>query len=250
MFVYDLSGNSERMTTKLSDGATISQSITNGFGQMVVDARPNSLNGFIYTRSEFNAKGQVVKSYQDTGWNTEKTAATLFEYDALGNRQFTLEDNTATMYDTNALNQYTAISKNGAAAFVPQFDTDGNQTLIKTETGIWSVVYNAENRPVSFTKAETGTMVECQYDSMGRRAYKKVTNNGSVVLHQRYIYRGYLQIACIDLARSHHPALWYITWDPPQPIATRPLAIQNDGTWFTYGWDLTKNVCELYSSTG
>jgi hypothetical protein len=84
----------------------------------------------------------------------------------------------------------------------------------------------------------------------GRRAYKKVTNNGSVVLHQRYIYRGYLQIACIDLARSHHPALWYITWDPTQPIATRPLAIQIDGTWFTYGWDLTKNVCELYSSTG
>ena len=85
VFVYDLSGNSERMTTKLPDGAILGQSITNGFGQTVVEARPNTLNGFIYTRSEFNAKGQVVKSYQDTGWNTEKTAATLYEYDAFGN---------------------------------------------------------------------------------------------------------------------------------------------------------------------
>ena len=41
--------------------------------------------------------------------------------------------------------------------------------------------------------------------------------------------------------RSHHPSLWYITWDPTQNIATRPLALQKDGTWYTYGWDLTKN---------
>ncbi len=27
-------------------------------------------------------------------------------------------------------------------------DADGNQPLIKTETGIWSVLYNAENRPI------------------------------------------------------------------------------------------------------
>ena len=75
-----------------------------------------------------------------------------------------------------------------------------------------------------------------EYDSMGRRAIKRVTVNGNVTLHQRYIYRGYLQIACIDLTRSHHPALWYITWDPTQPVATRPLALQKDGAWYTYGW--------------
>lgn len=154
------------------------------------------------------------------------------------------------MYDTNALNQYAAIAENGAAAFVPQFDADGNQTLIKTETGIWSAIYNAENRPTSFTNEESGTVVECTYDSMGRRAYKKVTTNGSVTLHQRYIYRGYLQIACIDLTRSHHPCMWLLTWDPSQPDASRPLAIQINGTWYTYGWDLTKNICEIYGSSG
>ena len=93
-------------------------------------------------------------------------------------------------------------------------------------------------------------MVECAYDSMGRRAYKKVTSNGTVKLHQRYIYRGYLQIAALDLTRSNHPALWFITWDPTQPIATRPLSIRINGTWYSYGWDLTKNICELYGSNG
>ncbi len=173
-----------------------------------------------------------------------------YTYDNIGNRQSTLAGNDVTMYDTNALNQYTTISENGAAAFVPQFDADGNQTHIKTSTGIWSAVYNAENRPVSFTNNESNTVVECAYDSMGRRAYKKVTVNGSVTLHQRYIYRNYQQIACIDLTRSHHPCLWLITWDPTQPIATRPLAIQKDGTWYTYGWDLNKNVCEVFGASG
>ncbi len=85
---------------------------------------------------------------------------------------------------------------------------------------------------------------------MGRRSFKKVTTNGSVTLHQRYLYRGYLQIACIDLTRSHHPGLWLITWDPTQPVATRPLAIQINGTWHSYGIDLTKNICELYGTNG
>ena len=107
-------------------------------------------------------------------------------------------DGTATMYDANSLNQYTSIAVNGGTPFIPQFDADGNQTIIKTETGIWSAVYNAENRPVSFTNSESNTVVESAYDSMERRAYKKVTTNGSVTLHLRYIYRGYLQIACSD----------------------------------------------------
>ncbi len=47
-----------------------------------------------------------------------------------------------------------------------------------------------------------------------------------------------------------HSCLWLITWDPTQPVATRPLAIQKDGTWYTYGWDLTKNICEIFGQNG
>jgi len=114
------------------------------------------------------------------------------------------------------------------------------------------VNYDSENRLIDFYRIDStgGTTVHCTYDHMGRRATKQVTVGNKMTLRQRYIYRSYLQIACIDLTRSHHPALWFITWDPTQPVVTRPLAIQKDGSWFTYGWDLTKNICELYGPSG
>lgn len=189
------------------------------------------------TRSELEEAQVSGKEYEYT-------------YDNIGNRQQATEGDDVTVCDINALNQYTSVSKNGVSAFVPRFDADGNQTRIKTSTGIWTVVYNAENRPTSFANTDSGTVVECSYDYMGRRATKKVTVNGSVTLHQRFLYRGYLQIACCDLTRSNYPCLWLITWDPSQPVSTRPLAIQKDGTWYTYGWDLTKNICEVYGQHG
>lgn len=43
----------------------------------------------------------------------------------------------------------------------------------------------------------------------------------------------------------------FVFWNPAEPTATRPLAINivGAGTFF-YTHDLTKNVCELISSTG
>ena len=172
-----------------------------------------------------------------------------YDYDNIGNRTAVVEDSAGvtnrTEYEANGLNQYTAMGD-----FAPAFDAAGNQTLVKTTTGIWSVVYNAENRPISFTSVDGVTIIECSYDFRGRRITKKVTTNGAVTLHQRYIYRGYLQIAACDLTRSDHPCLWFITWDTTQPAATRPLAIRKDGNWFAYGWDLTKNICEVFGPSG
>ena len=177
---------------------------------------------------------------------TVNNEAYAYDYDNIGNREMAQEAaESATTYESNQLNQYTAIGD-----FEPTYDDAGNQTKVKTSTGIWLVTYNAENRPTLFTNTDSGTIVECSYDYMGRRATKKVTVNGNVTLHQRFLYRGYLQIACCDLTRSNHPCLWLITWDPLQPVATRPLAIQKDGTWYTYGWDLTKNICEIYGQHG
>ncbi|OCA04239.1 RHS repeat domain-containing protein [Akkermansia glycaniphila] len=71
-----------------------------------------------------------------------------------------------------------------------------------------------------------------------------------MILQQHYLYRGYQQIAALDLMRSNVPALWYLHWDPTQPVATRPLSLRKNGTWYTYGHDLTKNVTELYKADG
>ncbi|MCI7698684.1 MAG: hypothetical protein MSQ05_04780 [Akkermansia sp.] len=219
--------------------------VATGLGTENLDWNDTDTAGRITSLTTFCAGTETISRYPSYG-----TDAYAYAYDNIGNRLTAQEAEEQTAYTANNLNQYTAIQEGAAEAFAPSYDADGNQTLVKTSTGIWSVTYNAANRPVVFANEATGTVVECSYDSSGRRATKKVTVNGTVTLHQRYIYRGYLQIACCDLTRTAHPCLWLITWDPTQPIATRPLAIQKDGTWYTYGWDLTKNVTEVFTTTG
>ena len=200
--------------------------------------------------------GQTVNDSFVHNSRSELASATVngstygYDYDNIGNRRLSMEASDYSLYEANSLNQYTSIQANEDTVFAPTFDANGNQTLVKTSTGVWSVVYNAENRPIRFTNADGSTVIECSYDTHGRRATKKVTSNGSVTLHQRYIYRGYLQIASCDLTRSNHPCLWLLTWVPTQTIATRPLAIRKDGSWFAYGWDLTKNICEVFGPAG
>ena len=194
-----------------------------------------------------NTRSELVTA-QVNGTNYE------YAYDNIGNRTSATEGDEVTGYASNELNQYTMIRRSAEDFFVPEFDADGNQYHIQTETGDWALNYNAANRPTDFScMDEEGNFltVKCDYDFMGRRVFKKViSGTGTVTSHQRFIYRGYLQIACVDLTRTNHPALWLITWDPSEPVATRPLAIQKDGTRYTYGLDLTKNVCEVFGATG
>ena len=154
--------------------------------------------------------------------------------------------------------------------FSPTYDADGNATLVQTSTGTWSISYNGENRPVRFENASTQTVVECGYDSQGRRFEKKVTVAGTLTLHERYAYDGYLQIAAFDVAEDSSPEgestggesagstlssqlslKRVIFWDPEEPTATRPLAINvlGDNLYFPTV-DLTKNVCELVDFYG
>ena len=191
------------------------------------------------------------------GYNdrSELTSATLdgapytYAYDNIGNRITAQEAAEEITYTANELNQYTDITTNGDL-FEPEYDEDGNQTKVKTATGVWHVTYNAENRAVKFESEDGAIIITCAYDYMGRRIWKKVEQNGATTLHEGYIYHGYLQIACVNLQKPYQAAERYITWDPTQPTATRPLTLQQNSVWYTYGWDLTKNICELYNNTG
>ena len=141
--------------------------------------------------------------------------------------------------------------------FVPQFDDDGNQTLIKTATGIWSVTYNGENRPIFWTCTQSNNQtitnnqtISMTYDRMGRR----VTKN-----NQRFVYDGYLQIANFELSTSNSELQTFI-WDPTEPIATRPLVWGQPeesetlnfepSTLNFYTHDANKNVSEVVSEGG
>ena len=144
-------------------------------------------------------------------------------------------------YTVNNLNQYTVIDD-----FVPQYDDDGNQTLIKTETGIWSVLYNAENRPVRWQSGDT--VITMAFDRMGRRVEMCTVKDGAETL-QRFVYDNYL---CVQQLRGIDNAFFQsYVWDPTEPIATRPLVfLPASGEIAYYFHDGNKNVSDLVDAHG
>ena len=242
---------------------------------VMLSTQSKTNNSLIAKRNyTFDAVGRVAARTQTRGTDTarndacgynyrsELTSATLgtddfaYSFDNIGNRMTTEELADEIAYSANNLNQYTAIEKNSGTPFVPTFDDDGNQLTVQTATGVWNVIYNAENRPITFTQGTT--VIECKYDSQGRRFEKKVTANGTVIFWQRYTYKGYLQIAAFDVSIVDEAEVLSLAtttyWDPTEPTATRPLAFtdQTDATPTTYFYthDLTKNVCEVLSRNG
>ena len=195
----------------------------------------------------YNSRGELIGDQLRPGGRFG------YQYDNIGNRKEAFEFGSTTDYETDELNRYAGIVRNGGEAFTPQYDADGNQTLVKTSTGIWTVTYNAENRPVKFESEDGGTTVECAYDSMGRRFEKKVTVGGTTGFHARYLYRDYLQVAECDLTGETPVLVRSYLWDPSEPEATRVLAMTR---WEANGTqvkehlycmhDAMKNVTSLF----
>ena len=172
-----------------------------------------------------------------------------YDFDDIGNRETSSERGMNSVYAANQLNQYTAVD-----GFTPQFDDDGNQTLVKTATGIWFVTYNGENRPVLWTLVNSSTpnsstppLISMSYDRMGRR----VTKND-----QRFVYDGYLQIANFEQSATNLQLttrnLQLFIWDPTEPVATRPLVWTNHQSPTTnfYTHDGNKNVSDVVDASG
>ncbi len=193
----------------------------------------------------YNDRSELVSAAKDG------VGEYAYQYDDIGNRLSSLDLGTNRTYTANVLNQYTQITSLCDPAslreeFIPQFDADGNQTLIQTATGVWSVTYNGENRPVSWTCGATNLTM--RFDYMGRRAeYLETTaNEDSIVTnkHQYFVYDGYL---CLQIVNAQTGVAEYaFEWDPTEPVATRPMVMQRTGNWnLFYTHDGNKNVSEL-----
>ena len=193
---------------------------------------------YVYTNDLLGRR--TSKSDEQYGYNArdELIAAdeVSYAYDDIGNRT-TAEGKT---YTANNLNQYTAIDD-----FVPEYDADGNQTLVKTETGIWSVSYNAENRPIRWQSGDT--VITMAFDRMGRRVEMRTVKDGAETL-QRFVYDNYL---CIQQLRGADNALFHsYVWDPTESVITRPLLwLCNDVVRY-YLYDGHKNVSEIIATNG
>jgi len=92
-------------------------------------------------------------------------------------------------------------------------------------------------------------VIEMAYDYQGRRFEYKEIVSATLTRHERFLYRGYLQIAALDILDGTN-TLHTIVWDPTEPVATRPLALLRDTSWWSYGFDQVKNVTELFEASG
>ena len=191
-------------------------------------------------RTQIGKSGTMMaqNEVQDYGYNTRDELISgqglTYNYDDIGNR--TMAE--GKVYTANELNQYTAID-----TFEPQYDADGNQTRIKTSTGIWSVTYNAENRPVRWVK--DNIVITMNFDRMGRRVFYKEEADGVVTKHHKFVYDNYLCVQKLD-ALNNNAQINLFVWDPTEPVATRPLFTQRGtGYKFFYTCDGNKNVSEL-----
>ena len=225
------------------------------FGSVV--SQYDYVNDAIGRRTEISRSGtRMTETRSDAyGYNDRNELtnavknATLneyaYQYDDIGNRLSSRDLGEGRQYESNNLNQYVSIAES-EDEFTPQFDDDGNQTLVKTSTGIWQVAYNGENRPVSWTCGSTN--IAMKFDRMGRRVEYVETVNGNTNTHHRFVYDGYLCVQRLNGASNNAVELAF-GWDPTEPVATRPLWMQRvSGTYnFFYFHDGNKNVSELVS---
>jgi RHS repeat-associated protein len=232
-YAYDAAGRRVQITRS---GAAMSETRTDVYG--------------------YNARSELV-SASKLGGSQSSATEYAYSYDDIGNRITSLDLGTNRVYSANALNQYSSITTLTSdvgpqtSSFSPQFDDDGNQTLIKTSTGIWSVTYNGENRPTFWTCIQSNNSnntnnqtISMSYDRMGRR----VTKND-----QRFVYDGYLCIKKIEYFTAIHYSLspiHYFIWDPTEPVATRPLVWNCGASTSYYTHDGNKNVSEVIAENG
>ena len=207
-----------------------------------VASRYTYTNDLLGRRTGIGKSGSMMASdeTQPYGYNVRDELISgqnqTYAYDDIGNRT-TAEGKT---YAANNLNQYTAIDD-----FTPEYDADGNQTLVKTETGVWSVVYNAENRPVRWESGDA--VITMAFDRLGRRVDYCEMRAGQVITHFRFVYDNFLCIQRLDVANGNAVRTEFV-WDPTEPIATRPLVMRakNWGLNLFYTYDGNKNVSEVF----
>ena len=247
-----LSGSDLKSSLAYPNGLTTSWTYdANNQLLQVCNAMPtNTISQYDYTYDVAGRRVACVKSgsafaQNDTlsyGYNekselTNAVAAVdsdyryAFDFDDIGNRRSSAERGTNSVYTANQLNQYDAVDD-----FTPIYDDDGNQTVVKTATGIWQVAYNGENRPARWSQGST--VITMSFDRIGRRVAKD---------DQRFVYDGYLQIANFYSSASNSN---YFIWDPIDPIATRPLVWLRGSSAAYYTFDGNKNVSEVIAADG
>jgi len=176
---------------------------------------------------------QYDKLYQLKAVDYNDGTTASYEYDKMGNRTRVMENQFETLYDSNALNQYTNV---GGAIYT--YDKNGNLT----SDGTYIYIYDCENRLIEvLDDGGENTVAEYKYDFAGRRVIKSV---GAV--DSNYCYDGdriiveYNNVSSPALARRFYYG----------PGIDEPICMQRLGNVYYYHFDGLGNVIALNDSSG
>ena len=191
-------------------------------------ARP--ISSFTYTNDEVGRRVEVAmagENLENTGWqwgynnrselvSADPVNAELgtysYQFNGLGNREAATEGHVTTAYQTNALNQYTAIEQAERERIALEYDLDGN--LTRDENAVYT--WDAKNQLVR-VEEKSGVVATYQYDYMGRRTRKTVRQPNGSTTRSEFVYDGWnvIQetITSKDKEQStKHSATRYYTW--------------------------------------
>ena len=168
-------------------------------------------------------------------WNEMGATTEYYSYDDAGNIIGSMLGAVTNAFVVDRMNRL--ISENGLP---DSYDSDGNQTTLRTSTGVWHVEYNANNRPIQFTNGSD--VVSMEYDWLGRRT-AFICNGGRI----EFVYLG---DCCVQQFNRTTEEKMTIIWDPTEPKSTRPLSANVNGRRHYFMHDGEKNVVDLLDGDG
>ena len=202
-----------------------------------------SRSGSVFSQSEtlsysYNDRSEVTGATSDVN----SAYSYVYSFDPIGNRLSASLAGTVYAYTTNSLNQYTAVN-----AVVPTYDADGNMLT----NGAWSYTWNGENRLIKAENAASGMKLEFDYDYMGRRIYKKVYENNTLVKHLNFVYDGYKLIEEFDGLNGDALVRRYV-WQSEDFGLDVPVSVYDaaGNKMYFYHTDANKNITELSDENG
>ena len=172
-------------------------------------------------------------------------------YDDIGNRLSSNEHDHEFRYSSNSLCQPTQVITSNGVEIAQEYDLDGNQTLALTSTGLWSIQYDAENRPWQWTSGNTNIVMT--FDGDGRRIKADVTVGGAMTLSNSFAYDGYDMIGEKSTRSTDGEVCeWRQTyvWLPFETVRSVPLVLCRGTNVYYYVSDGVKNVSAIVDSSG
>jgi RHS repeat-associated protein len=176
---------------------------------------------------------------------------TEYFYDDIGNRLSSNEHDHEFRYSSNSLCQPTQVITSNGVAIAQEYDLDGNQTLALTSTGLWSIQYDAENRPWQWTSGNTNIVMT--FDGDGRRIKADVTVGGAMTSSNSFAYDGYDMIGEKSTRSTDGEVCeWRQTyvWLPFETVRSVPLVLCRGTNVYYYVSDGVKNVSAIVDSSG